>query len=131
MPSAVVIARIVGPLFVAIAAGLLLNRAFYAAAIAEAVRSPTLIYLSGIASLVAGLAILNAHRAWSADWRVVVTVLGWLMVIGGVMRIVLPRVTASIATTLYSGSAAMVIVGVIVLVLGGFLSFAGYWSASK
>jgi hypothetical protein len=126
MPPAFLIARIVGPVFVAIGVGVLINHSFYAGMVADAVRSPALVYLSGIAALVAGLAILNAHRTWSSDWRVVITVLGWLMAIGGVIRIVLPRVTASIATTIYSGSAAILIVGAIVLVVGGFLSFQGY-----
>ena len=126
MAPAVWIARLIGPVFVAIGLGVVLNRTFYAAAVGEAVRSPVLIYLSGIAALVAGLAVLNGYRAWNADWRVIVTILGWLMVIGGVLRIVLPRITTSIATTLYSGTIALAIVGVIVFIVGAYLSFEGY-----
>ncbi|MDR3420073.1 MAG: hypothetical protein P4L80_02330 [Xanthobacteraceae bacterium] len=126
MAPAVWIARLIGPVFVAIGLGIVLNRGFYAAAVGEGVRSPVLIYLAGIASLVAGLAILNAHRTWTADWRAIVTILGWLLVIGGVLRIVLPRITTSIATTLYSGTVAIAIVGVIVFVVGAYLSFEGY-----
>jgi hypothetical protein len=126
MAPAVFIARLVGPLFVAIGLGILLNRMFYADAVAEGVRSPVLIYLSGVASLLAGLAILNLHRAWSANWRVIVTILGWVLLISGIIRIALPWVTASIATTLYSAPAAMAVVAVIVLVVGGYLSFEGY-----
>jgi len=126
MQPAVSIARLAGPVFVAIGVGILLNATLYAAMIAEAVQSPILIYISGLLSLTAGIAILNAYRAWTADWRVIITVLGWLLVIGGVMRIVLPRVTASLATTIYSGPAVMIIVAVISLALGGFLSFKGY-----
>ena len=103
MTPAVLIARLVGPLFVAIGIGILLNAPFYAGMIVEAVHSPTLVYLSGVASLLAGLAILNAYRAWTANWRVIVTVLGWLCMIGGILRIVLPQVTASLATAIYSG----------------------------
>jgi len=126
MAPAVWIARLIGPVFVAIGLGIVLNRGFYAAAVGEGVRSPVLIYLAGIASLVAGLAILNAHRTWTSDWRAIVTILGWLLVIGGVLRIVLPRITTSIATTLYSGTVAIAIVGVIVFVVGAYLSFEGY-----
>ena len=126
MTPAVWTARLVGPVFVAIGIGIVLNRGFYAAAVGEGVRSPVLIYLAGIASLVAGLAILNGYWAWSADWRVIVTILGWLMVIGGVLRIVLPRITTSIATTLYSGTITLAVVGVIVFVVGAYLSFEGY-----
>ncbi len=126
MPAPAFIARLIGPIFVVIGIGVLLNHHHYAAMIAHAVHNPTLVYLFGVLALAAGLAVLNAYRAWTADWRVIVTVLGWLMVIGGVVRIVLPRLTVGIATAIYSGSAAIVIVGVIVLVVGGYLSFEGY-----
>ena len=127
MQSTKTVARLVGPLLVVIGLGVLLNPTLYADAIADAVKSTTLIYLSGVASLLGGLAILNAHRTWTADWRVIITILGWIFVIAGFIRIVLRRQM----TTIYSGSIAMTIVGVIVLVLGGHLSFEGYRPVSN
>ena len=126
MPAPVFIARLIGPIFVVVGIGLLLNLHHYAAVIAQAVRIGALVYFSGVLALAAGLAMLNTYRAWTADWRVIVTVLGWLMLIAGVVRIVVPWVTVSLATALYSGSAAIAIVGVIVLIVGGYLSFQGY-----
>jgi hypothetical protein len=126
MSAPVYIARLAGPVLVVIGTGVLLNLQHYIALIAEAVRSPMLIYIAGLLALTGGLAMLNAYRAWTADWRVVVTVLGWLMVIGGVFRIALPRLTAGLAAAVYSGSVAMTVVGVIILVVGGYLSFEGY-----
>ena len=52
MQPAVFIARLVGPAFVVVGLGILLNGPFYTAMLAEAVRSPTLIYLSGLMSLI-------------------------------------------------------------------------------
>ena len=126
MPPAVLIARLIGPLFVAIGVGILLNAPFYVGSVIEAVHSPTLVYMSGVASMLAGLAMLNAYRAWTADWRVIVTILGWLMAIGGIVRIVLPQVAATVAPELYSGPTALMITGAIVLVLGGILTVKGY-----
>ena len=126
MPAPVFIARLIGPLFVVLGIGLLANHAFYAAMIVHAVHHPTLIYISGLLALTAGLAMLNTYRAWTADWRVIVTVLGWLMLIAGVIRIVLPQVIVIIATTVYSGPTSIVIAGVVVLVVGAYLSFEGY-----
>jgi len=128
MEPAGFIARLTGPLLVVIGVGVLLNEANYAAIITEAAHSPTLIYLSGLMTLPLGLAILNVYRAWTADWRVIVTILGWLLAIGGVIRIVLPQFTATLATTLYSTSAGLTVFAVVVLVLGGYLSFDGYRS---
>jgi hypothetical protein len=74
MSSVNLIARLVGPLFVAIGLGVLLHRPLYEAAITEAVKSTTLVFLSGVACLRAAVVILNAYRAWTADWRVLVTI---------------------------------------------------------
>jgi uncharacterized membrane protein len=126
MTPAVLIARLTGPLFVVIGLGILLNASFYAGMVVEAVHSPTLVYLSGVASLLAGVAILNAYRAWTASWHVIITVLGWLCVIGGIMRIVLPQIVTSLATTIYSGPAALIAAAVIVLILGAYLSYESY-----
>ncbi len=131
MQPPVFIARLIGPTFIVIGVGVLLNGSFYDTMIAEAVRSPTLIYFAGLFALVPGLAILNVYRAWTADWRVIITILGWLMVIGGVMRIVLPQLIATLATDIYSGTAVLSIFAVIVLVVGGYLSFEGYRLTSR
>jgi hypothetical protein len=126
MAVPVYIARLAGPILFVIGVGVLLNLQHYVDLVEEAVRNPTLIYVAGLLSLTGGLAILNAYRAWTTDWRVVVTALGWLMVIGGLLRIVLPRLTAGLATTVYSGPLAMSIAGVITLAVGGYLSFESY-----
>jgi uncharacterized protein YjeT (DUF2065 family) len=126
MSAAAFTARLIGPLFVAIGLGILINAPFYVGAVVEAVHSPTLVYLSGVATLLAGLAVVNTHRAWTADWRVIVTILGWIFVIAGILRIVLPELVTKLATTVFSGTTALSIAGAIVLVIGGFLSFKGY-----
>ena len=35
------------------------------------------------------------HNVWTADWRVVITILGWLAVITGAIRIVCPQQAAA------------------------------------
>ena len=45
-----------------------------------------MIFITGVLALIAGLAIVNAHNLWVPDWRVVVTVLGWLSVVGILFR---------------------------------------------
>ncbi len=130
MQPAVFIARLIGPAFVAVGLGILANGPFYTALILEAVHSPTLIYFSGLMALVPGLAILNVHRSWTG-WPVIITIIGWLMVIGGVIRLVLPATTATLATDLYSHAVVLLIVALIVLVVGAYLCFEGYRARNK
>jgi len=83
MQTSKFLARLMGPFMVAIGAGLLVNGDVLQAMAAEFLKSPALIFLSGLLTLTAGLAIVNTHNVWTTDWRVIVTIFGWLGVIGG------------------------------------------------
>ncbi|MGB8121083.1 MAG: hypothetical protein WCF56_20530 [Pseudolabrys sp.] len=126
MDRSIFLARLLGPTFIAIALGMLINLGMYESMIAEGLRPGILFYLSGLLSLVAGLAIVNLHNTWCMDWRVIITVLGWLMTIGGIARIVLPQVAITIGSTIYSGRASTIVAALIVGALGVFFSVKGY-----
>jgi hypothetical protein len=126
MDRSIFLARLLGPTFVAIALGMLINLGIYESMIAEALHPGILFYLSGLLSLLAGLAIVNLHNTWCMNWRLIITVLGWLMTIGGIIRIVIPRVAIVIGSTIYSGRASAIVAALIIGTLGAFLSFEGY-----
>ena len=105
---------------------MLINLGMYESMIAEALHTGVLFYLSGLLLLLAGLAIVNLHKVWCADWRVIFTILGWLMTIGGIIRIIMPQVAVAIGSTIYGGRTSTITVGLIIGALGAFLSFKGY-----
>jgi hypothetical protein len=136
MDRSTLLAKLIGPPFLAVGLGLLLNQKTYWDMIDEVIRHPSpignlLIYLSGLLSMVAGLAMVNVHPSWTRDWRVVITILGWLFVLGGIVRIVLPDIILKLGSTLYGSPPTLLIVAVISLALGGFLSFKGYWAGTS
>ena len=98
----------------------------------EFLKSYALIYLSGLLALTAGLAIVNTHNEWTADWRAAITLIGWLAVIGGVIRIVFPRTVEMIGGTMITTVSNSWIVGegVVLLALGAWLSYAAYAPAN-
>ncbi len=53
--------------------------------------SPTLVYLNGVLLFVAGLAIVRTHNVWIRRWPVLVTLLGWVALGGGLVRMFAPR----------------------------------------
>jgi hypothetical protein len=62
MDRSLFLARLIGPTFVAIALGMLINLGVYERMIAEALHTGIVFYLSGLLSLLAGLAIVNLHN---------------------------------------------------------------------
>ncbi|MEX0591633.1 MAG: hypothetical protein WD207_11165, partial [Xanthobacteraceae bacterium] len=120
------LARLVGPFLVAIGAGLLVNTDAFAAMAAEFLKSPALIFISGLLTLVAGLAIVNTHNVWVTDWRVIITIFGWLGVIGGALRIVFPQLVEQVGTAMLAQRGLLVGAWIVVLLLGLWLSYLGY-----
>ena len=127
MERATFIAKLLGPFILVGGVGMLVNQSIYQAMISDFLHSAALVYLSGMLSLLAGLAIVNVHNSWTSGWSVVITVIGWLMLLGGMVRLVLPQLSIGIGTTVYGSGVALVVVAAVSFVLGGFLTFKGYW----
>ncbi len=66
-----------------------------------------------------------SHNLWSASWTIIVTVFGGLFMLSGVIRMLRPEMVAQFA--LPSGAPVMVH-GLVIIVLGGFLSYKGFSS---
>ena len=126
MGSVNFIAQIVG-LFIGLnAVGVLVNTAFYRRMVEEFIESPALCYLGGILALFFGLFILNFNNAWTTDWTVIITIIGWLSVVKGVLLIVFPNVFLHLSNWMRKGDAVMRYMGIIYLLLGLFLTFKGF-----
>lgn len=126
MPTSTFLAKLIGPILVVMGLGLLLNADGFRAVAEEFLRSRALIYLSGLLSMAAGLALVLHHNVWAADWRVVVTILGWGATIGGAVRILLPDQVQAIARGAIAHPANLAIAGGAVTALGAVLCFFGY-----
>ena len=126
MGSANFIAQIIGLLFCIDAVGVLVNTAFYRRIVEEFIESPALCYLGGILALFFGLFILNFNNAWTADWTVIITIIGWLSVVKGVLLIVFPKVYLNFSNWMRMGDAMMRYIGIIYLLIGLFLTFKGF-----
>jgi uncharacterized membrane protein len=126
MQRSIYLAKLIGPVFAAIGIGMLLNTKVYLAMAEQAVGNHALIYISGLITLTAGIALVLAHNVWTGDWRLIITILGWLAVVGGTLRIVWPQMATQVGTNILSYPEVPMVAGFAVLVLGGVLSYYGY-----
>ena len=115
-----------GPTLVAIAAAMLLNFASFPELVEQISRDPSVIFLSGILLFVAGLAIVRAHNIWAGGWPVLVTVLGWLAILSGLLRMLFPIRLAAMAAAVAQRSGGIIAGAIVLLVLGAFLTFKAY-----
>ncbi len=128
MQTSIFLAQLLGPFFLAIGAGLLVNREGYREMAEEFLDSRPLIYIAGILALVPGLALVLLHNVWALDWRLIITIFGWLAVIGGVFRIVFPQQVTDIGNAMLEHPSWLTAASIVVLALGAVLSFYGYFA---
>jgi hypothetical protein len=127
MQNSVFLAKLMGPLFLAVGIGLIANAAVYKKLFAEFLDSTALVYLSGLLTMTAGMAIILTHNVWVLEWRVLITLLGWLLAIGGAVRIVIPQGTQKIGRRFLKHPQATIIAAVVWLAIGAVLCFFGYF----
>jgi hypothetical protein len=127
MTTSKTIAALLGPTLIATAVMVLANLSVMPMLVDELSRSPMLVVLAGYAAFVPGLAIVYFHNRWTGGWPVLVTLFGWLSLVVGLIRMTFPmrlaKVAAQAAPTITSVLPA---IGVIFLLIGGFLSFKAY-----
>jgi hypothetical protein len=126
MPTSVFLAKLIGPLLLVVGAALVLNTAAFRVMAQEFLNSRALIFVSGFIMLPAGLAIVLTHNVWTADWRVLITLLGWLTAIGGALRMLAPQQLAGFARARLDSPWFLKIAAAIWLVVGALLCYFGY-----
>jgi hypothetical protein len=126
MQTSIFLARLLGPLLLLTGAGIVLNPKSFRTIAGEVVRSVTLVYLFGFMDLAAGLAIVLTHNVWVANWRVLITLIGWLLLIRGAVRIVAPEIVMGYAAKVIRNKQVIPSAGAVVGVLGLVLCYFGY-----
>jgi len=77
--------------------------------------------LSGYLALTLGVATVILHNVWVADWRVVITIFGWLSVLKGVVRIGFPAFAQKSTQAFKDKTTLIRVLLVICILLGAWL----------
>ncbi len=81
---------------------------------------PTTVFNNGAIWFMGGLAVVRFHNLWVRDWRVIVTILGWMSIAAGFSRMAFPdgpQATASVG--------AFIVIGLL-FVAGSVISWKAY-----
>ncbi|MFA5271103.1 MAG: hypothetical protein WC412_02030 [Candidatus Omnitrophota bacterium] len=126
MENSALLARFIGPYIIVIATGLLFNQKRFRQIMEDFSKNPALIFVTGLLTFVVGLAIVLSHNIWSGDWRLIITLFGWIALIKGAWLIILPGALDK-TMKLYTENFKFVLIPwSVMLLLGIFLTVKGY-----
>jgi hypothetical protein len=100
------------------------NKSYFNAVMSDLANSKGLLWVTGLITFVMGTVIVALHNVWSADWRLIVTLLGWLTVVKGAVIILFPSSMLLLYRRFLSNH-LLTYSGIYALVLGGLLVFLG------
>ncbi len=126
IPTSSFLAQLIGPVFIAVGLAALLNATVFRQVAEQFLASHALMFFAGMLTMIAGVAIVLLHNVWVAGWPAVITVLGWLMAVGGAWRLIFPQFSEATGRWVLEQPASLASGGVIWLLIGLLLTYFGY-----
>ncbi|HDP67183.1 MAG TPA: hypothetical protein ENN20_01630 [Candidatus Marinimicrobia bacterium] len=91
MGLSVFIAKIFALIYVASGIAVLIGNLDLNGIVSNLKESTALTFLAGCAGIIAGTALVQYHNLWVSHWRIIITIIGWIMLIGGVITVIIPN----------------------------------------
>jgi hypothetical protein len=82
--------------------------------------------MGGVMALVVGFLLVTFHNTWTKDFSVIITILGWMALIKGILILVGPKLMVSLTRAMVEKEKFLKIESVIIIILGLALSFLGF-----
>ncbi len=90
------------------------------------IASTPFMFVTGLMSLIIGILLVLSHNIWAADWKVIITIIGWLALIKGIVRLIFPEYVFSLIKKFVNNITIYYISNLIMLLLGIYLSYVGF-----
>lgn len=127
MDNSIILARILGIVFLVGGLDALCNRKPMSAAIDGVTENAGLLWTWGFVNLLFGATIVALQNVWTPGWRILIPICGWAALVKGIWIILLP----GSAKALYHQSnkpGVLICGGVIALIFAVILLYGGYGS---
>ncbi|PIR83661.1 hypothetical protein COU18_03190 [Candidatus Kaiserbacteria bacterium CG10_big_fil_rev_8_21_14_0_10_51_14] len=119
------LAQLWGPVIFAVAVGVFVSRTYYIKIYRDLEKDALAVLLFGMVAMTAGIAHVLVHNLWSTFPQIVVSLLGWGMLIKGALFIIAPNFVDR-AGDGWANLKLIPFAGGLMLLIGGYLSWFAY-----
>jgi len=125
MNTTIFLAQIWGPVILAVALGTFVSRKYYIKIYHELEKETLAVLLFGMVAISAGIAQIHFHNVWNTFPQVVVSLLGWMLLIKGLAFAIVPRLVDRGGDWTIK-SHILPFAGGLMVIVGVYLSWVGY-----
>jgi hypothetical protein len=119
--------QLLGLAYTAMGLGGLIRKDVYKKVIEGYANSTALLLLSGLLALTLGFLLVTFHNVWVMGLPVIITVVGWLALIKGLMILILPGFYTGVTDSMRKSPIFMRVAAAFILLLGIFFLLLGFW----
>ena len=91
MELSILIAKIIAVIYISSGIAVLIGQINFNNIAADFDKSPALIFVAGSVSIIIGMVLVEYHNNWVKNWTVVITIISWSFLIGGLTVAVFPK----------------------------------------
>lgn len=126
MLATIFLAKLLGIYMIIVGLIFMIRRKAMMPAMKELIKNRALLYIICILELAAGIAVVLSHNIWTWGYELIITVVGWLLIIEGVVYLILPhrkveKILSKFNTPVWYGAG-----GVAAVILGAYLAARGF-----
>ena len=127
MELSILIARIISLLYLSVGVGAIVSMDYYRRLVNDLFDNAGLTYVTGFMTVVIGVLIVNYHNIWTWDWVVLITIIGWLALIKGVLILACPKVVLGYSRRLLDGR-VLIIFPYMAILMGLLFGYFGFFT---
>ena len=91
MELSIFVARIIAVIYISSGIGVLIGQINFSQMAADFNKSPALTFIDGSFGLMIGMILVKYHNHWVNNWTIMITIISWAFLIGGLIIVILPK----------------------------------------
>lgn len=127
MEITIFLAKVIGWYFVIMSLFVLFRQEATKSVVMDILAQRALMFFIAIVSLILGLMLVVGHNLWVMGWPVIITLVAWLVLISGILRLVAPELSIKIAQWWLINRVYLRVAAVIYLLIGIYLLYRAYF----
>lgn len=127
MELSIWLARMFGLYFVIIAVSMLLFPKHFKQLYLSLSSHEGIIIISGLLTLILGIVLVTVHNFWQMNWMLSITLIAWLLLIKGLVRLYGFRYAAQWTTWWLAHRSLYFSIAAVMLMVASFLLYHGYF----
>jgi hypothetical protein len=91
MELSILVAKIIAVIYISGGLAVLIGQINFNNIAADLNKSTALTFIAGSFGIIIGMVLVNFHNNWVKDWTVLITIISWTFLIGGLIVVVFPK----------------------------------------